>query len=709
MRRIRIDVQGAVQGVGFRPFVSRLASELGLGGWIRNGDQGVSIELEGPRINSFVERLTSDLPPHASIQSLTISDLDAIGFRTFEIRESDASGEKAAIVMPDLATCADCLREILDPQNRRFQYPFTNCTNCGPRYSIVEAIPYDRANTSMRRFAMCIACQAEYSDPHDRRFHAQPNACPDCGPELDRPIRDVAQAIRGGAIVAVKGLGGFHLIVDARNEDSIRRLRARKGREEKPFALMFPTLEAIEQWCELSQLEAKLLRSPQAPIVLVRRRVEVKSAIAPGNPYLGVMLPYTPLHHLLMGELGFPVVATSGNLSQEPICTDERDARERLGGIADQFLTHNRPIVRPVEDSLVRVVLGRPLVLRRARGYAPLPFTLKYEMPRTLATGGHLKNAVAVSIGKQVFLGSHVGDLESSEAVDAFAESASNLIALHEKPIVRVACDAHPDYASTQYAQRLPVTCVPVQHHLAHILACMADNDLTGPALGVAWDGAGLGTDGTIWGGEFLRVENGCFTRVAHLRTFRLPGGDLAARQPRRAALGVLYEIFGDSLPDEPLVQMLRRGVNSPATSSAGRLFDAVASLLGIRDVSFFEGQAAMELEFAAEAAPTDESYPLSFDGRILDWEPMIRLILIDRSNAAARFHNTLAEAVVTVARHTGEERVVLSGGCFQNRYLTERIVEKLTEAGFRSYWHQHIPPNDGGIAVGQIVAASGS
>jgi hydrogenase maturation protein HypF len=709
VKRLRIEVRGAVQGVGFRPFVHRLAGELGLAGWVSNGGQGVSIELEGQEVDVFIGRLQSELPPRASVQSLAISQLDPVGYRGFEIRESDGLSEKTAIITPDIATCADCLREMLDPRDRRFHYPFTSCTNCGPRYSILETLPYDRGNTSMRLFEMCCACRTEYDDPDDRRFHAQPNACPDCGPRLDRPIRDAADAIRRGAIVAVKGLGGFHLMVDARNNAAISRLRQRKGREEKPFALMFPSLEAVQDWCDVSQSESRLLMSPEAPIVLLRRRIEVTPAIAPGNPYLGIMLPYTPLHYLLMKELGCPVVATSGNLSQEPICIDEHEATERLGSIADEFLMHNRPIVRPVDDSVVRIMLGRELILRRARGYAPLPFTFRREMPRTLATGTHLKNAVAVSMGRQIFLGPHVGDLESSEGSDAFEKSVAALAALHETPMVRVSHDAHPDYRSTQYAQRLPLARVPVQHHFAHVLACMADNDLDGPVLGVAWDGAGLGTDGTIWGGEFLRVENGRFVRVAHFRTFRLPGGDRAAREPRRSALGILYEIFGDTLPDEPLIRMLRRGVNSPRTSSTGRLFDAVASLIRIRDRCSFEGQAAMELEFAAEAEPSDDTYPVELHGEVLDWEPMIRMILNDPSNAAARFHNSLAAAIVSVARETGEECVVLSGGCFQNRCLTERTVKALGGAGFKPYWHQRIPPNDGGIAVGQIVAAAWS
>jgi hydrogenase maturation protein HypF len=712
VKRLRIEVRGGVQGIGFRPFVHRLAGELGLAGWVSNGCQGVSIEVEGAHVHAFVERLQAEPPPRAIIQSIDVSHLDPIGYPgIFEIRESDESESKTAVVMPDIATCADCLREVFDPQNRRFQYPFTNCTNCGPRYSIIEAVPYDRANTSMRSFEMCDACQAEYDDPCNRRFHAQPNACPKCGPRLDRPIRDVAEAIRRGAIVAIKGLGGFHLMVDARNDANVRRLRERKVREAKPFALMFASLEDVEAYCDISAAESRILRSPEAPIVLLRRRLNIglAAAIAPGNPYLGVMLPYTPLHHLMMSQLGFPVVATSGNLSDEPICIDEREAIDRLCGVADEFLMHNRAIVRPVEDSVVRVMLGRELILRRARGYAPLPLTVRREMPRTLATGAHLKNAVAVSTGSQVFLGPHVGDLETKEAVDAFEKSATSLAALHGAPLARVSCDAHPDYISRQYAERLLVPRVFVQHHFAHVLACMVDNDLDGPALGVAWDGNGLGTDGTLWGGEFLRVEEGSFTRVAHLRTFALPGGDRAAREPRRAALGVLYEIFGDALPDEPLLRMLRRSVNSPRTSSAGRLFDAVASFLGLRDRCSFEGQAAMDLEFAVEADPSDDTYPLPSEGGVLDWEPMVRIILKDPSKAAARFHNTLAEAIVTVARDIGEERVVLSGGCFQNRYLTERTVTALRTAGFRPYWHHRIPPNDGGIAVGQILAASWS
>ena len=709
MKRLRIDVSGAVQGVGFRPYVHHLAGELGLYGWVRNGGHGVSIEVEGANADAFLERLQVAPPPRAIIQSIEVSKLDSAGYCRFEIRESDESGQRTAVVMPDIATCADCLREVFDSRNRRFCYPFTNCTNCGPRYSIFEALPYDRANTSMRSFEMCSDCRTEYHDSADRRFHAQPNACANCGPRLDRPISAIAEVIRHGAIAAVKGLGGVHLMVDARNDGAIRRLRQRKGREEKPFALMFPSLEAVEDWCDVSLAESRLLMSPAAPIVLLRRRIDVTPAIAPGNPYLGVMLPYTPLHHLLMKELGFPVVATSGNLSQEPICIDEREATERLGSIADEFLMHNRPIVRPVDDSVVRIMLGRELVLRRARGYAPLPFTLKREIPRTLATGAHMKNAVAVSVGRQVFLGPHLGDLESSEASDAFEKSVAALVALHETPIERVSHDAHPDYRSSQYAQRLSLACVPVQHHFAHVLACMADNDLDGPALGVAWDGAGLGTDGSIWGGEFLRVENGRFMRVAHLRTFCLPGGDRAAREPRRSALGILYEIFGDTLPDEPLVRMIRRGVNSPRTSSMGRLFDAVASIIRIRDRCSFEGQAAMELEFAAEAEPSDDTFPLELHRGVLDWEPMIRIMLDHPSNVAARFHNSLAAAIVSVAREAGEECVVLSGGCFQNRYLTERTVKALGAAGFKPYWHRRIPPNDGGIAVGQIVAAAWS
>ena len=759
--RLKIILRGAVQGVGFRPFVYRLATELGLNGWVSNSGQGVFIEVEGGRdsLRKFLLRLEKDKPPRAIVQSLEPSFLDAIGHGGFEIRESDNRGDKTALILPDIATCADCLREILDPTNRRFRYPFTNCTNCGPRFSIIEKLPYDRANTSMKKFAMCLECEREYHDPLDRRFHAQPNACPKCGPQLklwdengatiseqDNALRRAADAIRAAKTVALKGIGGFQLIADARNEGAVAQLRDRKHREEKPFALMYPALDTVRADCEVSSLEERLLLSPESPIVLlsaIRNRRQsgsdqstITESIAPGNPNLGVMLPYTPLHHLLMSELNFPVVATSGNLSDEPICIDEYEALERLHGIADLFLVHNRPIVRHVDDSIVRVMCGREMLLRRARGYAPLPVRIKSKIvnrePRiVLAVGAHLKNTVALKIDNNVFISQHIGDLETKQAYSAFQHSAQDLPRLYDARIDIVACDMHPDYLSTKFATQLGLPNKPIQHHLAHVVACMAENEIEPPALGVAWDGTGYGLDGTIWGGEFLLVKGDeSFERVAHFRKFRLPGGDRAIKDPRRSALGLLYEIFGDGAWDFPqlvaelseqekslLRQMLEKQINAPLTSSVGRLFDAVTALLGLRQTSSFEGQAAMELEFTRQGDVADAySFVVTATAPIVvDWEPAIRELLDDVAGCAgaglvsAKFHNGLVEAAVDVAKKIGESKIVLSGGCFQNRYLTERIVERLREENFRPYWHQRIPPNDGGISAGQCVAAGQS
>ena len=764
-QRLRVTIRGAVQGVGFRPFVFRLAQELGLTGWVNNSAQGVFIEVEGRHepLQSFLLRIPREIPPRAFIQSLESSWLDPVGFTKFEIRESDTTGAKTALILPDIATCPECLREMLDPANRRHRYPFTNCTHCGPRFSIIESLPYDRPNTTMKQFAMCEACRAEYKDPRDRRFHAQPNACPACGPQLElwdrsgkvlaqreTALQQTVEAIRRGDIAAVKGLGGFHLLVDARNERAARRLRELKHRDEKPFALMVSSLAAAQALCEVSEAEERLLTSPESPIVLLRRREDacgVAEAVAPGNPCLGVMLPYTPLHHLLLAELGFPVVATSGNLAEEPICTDERDALQRLGGIADLFLVHDRPIARHVDDSIVRVVMGREMVLRRARGFAPLPIQLRNQEngnARTqseirnlkpeviLAVGAHLKNSVALSIGNQVFISQHIGDLESAPSLEAFRRVIADFERLYAVSPQQVACDIHPDYLSTKFARQLGLPVREVQHHFAHVVSCMAENELEGPVLGVAWDGTGYGPDGTIWGGEFLLASRHNFQRLAHLRRFRLPGGDSAVREPRRCAAGVLYEIFGDTLsgPDAPAAvkgftrpelqivwQMLHKHLNAPESSSAGRLFDAAAAIAGLRQEMRYEGQAAMELEFAAESAGTDETYPFAIrDGQspwVVDWEPMIRAMLGDAAEGApagrmaAKFHNALAEMIVAVARRAGREQVVLTGGCFQNRYLTERAARRLEEENFRAYWHQRVPPNDGGIALGQMVAAS--
>jgi hydrogenase maturation protein HypF len=772
--RLKLAVRGAVQGVGFRPFVFRLASELKLRGWVNNSPQGVFIEVEGARddLEKFLLRLDSENPERSFIQSLESSWLDVAGYKIFEIRPSETGGHKIALVMPDIATCPDCLRETFDSKNCRHLYPFTNCTNCGPRFSIIESLPCDRANTSMKNFAMCPQCQAEYDDPRDRRFHAQPNACPVCGPRLEfwnaageaifggnEALLAAVNAIRRGKIVAVKGVGGFHLMADARNEKTVGLLRERKHREEKPFALMFPSLGSLKAVCEVSPPEERLLRSPEAPIVLLRRlksqisnhKLQIPEVVAPRNPNLGVMLPSNPLHHLLMAGLKFPVVATSGNLSDEPICTDNREALERLGGIADFFLVHNRPIVRHMDDSIVRVILDREMILRRARGYAPLPIQLRIadcamrnekanngetKSEIVLAVGAHLKNSVALSVGGQVFISQHIGDLETEPASSAFRRVIGDFEKLYEAKPEIVAADLHPDYLSTKFANELKsVRHIGVQHHVAHILSCMAENEIAPPALGVSWDGTGYGTDGTIWGGEFFLVSKSTCERVAHLRPFRLPGGDKAVKESRRVAIGLLYEAFGDAAFEmkflhlfqemspialSALKGMLQRKLNSPLTSSAGRLFDAVASLIGLRQSTRFEGQAAMELEFALEGIETDEAYELRIADcgiknpkpeMILDWQPMIEAILADVKSGvsigeiSAKFHNALAGAIVSVAKSFGLNRVVLSGGCFQNRYLAERVVRRLREENFQPYWHQRVPPNDGGIALGQVAA----
>ncbi len=771
-RREQIFVRGMVQGVGFRPFIYRLATAIGLDGWVKNSPQGVAIEAEGESamLDEFLRRIPPESPPLSSIRSLEHTRLDPVGLDSFEIRPSARDGVPDSPVLPDIATCPDCLREISDPSERRYRYPFTNCTNCGPRFSIILSLPYDRTRTTMKEFTMCPGCRREYDDPADRRFHAQPIACPVCGPQLrllgargelladrDDALLAAAAAVASGKIVAVKGLGGFHLVADAANDGSVGELRRRKGREEKPFALMYPSLDALRRDCEIPVAGERLLVSPQAPIVLLKRlgRDQVRPAaggiahsVAPGNPYLGAMLPCTPLHHLLLSELEFPVVATSGNLSDEPICTDEREALRRLRGIADLFLVHDRPIRRHVDDSVARIIAGRAMLIRRARGYAPSPLVVGTASPgdrsRTfLAVGAHLKNTVAIGSGSGICVSQHIGDLGTEESVRAFRDTIGSFRELYDSPHDVVVCDMHPGYASTQYARDDGAPVIGVQHHHAHVCSCMADNDLTGSVLGVSWDGTGYGPDGSVWGGEFLLTDGAAFRRVAALRTFPLPGGDNAVREPGRSALGMLWCLWGDALferedlfpvRDRPvherdiLRRMLGRRLNSPMTSSAGRLFDAVAALLGLRQRSSFEGQAAMELEFIAgdPDAPSDGGlYPFDVvdgakggagarfaPGLVVDWGPMIGAIVDDLAAGvgpgpiSGKFHDTLAEIVIDVARRVGNDRVLLTGGCFQNRYLAERTIARLMESRFTPYWHRNIPPNDGGIAAGQVLCA---
>ncbi len=769
LQRLRLEICGAVQGVGFRPFVYRLAIELGLTGWVLNDTLGVFIEVEGIRtlLESFLERISVEKPPLSMIYHMDALWLDPIGYEQFEICHSAPQGNKSVLVLPDVATCADCLHDMRDPHNRRYRYPFTNCTNCGPRFTIIQALPYDRPHTTMRLFSMCSDCQAEYENPLDRRFHAQPNACPVCGPHVElwsvdgrqhtaeTALRETVAALHAGQIVAVKGLGGFHLMVDARNSAAVARLRERKHRRDKPLALMVRNLDHARLLCEISSQSETLLTSTESPIVLLPRKKDAPLAenIAADTSNLGLMLPYTPLHHLLLQVFDAPIVATSGNLSDEPICTDEHEAIQQLGHIADLFLVHNRPIERHVDDSIVWIIRERVQLLRRARGYAPLPVIVPRPLPVILAVGGHLKNSVALSVTptvdnptySQIFISQHIGDLETPQASDAFERVIADFLRLYEAQPVAIAHDMHPDYVSTRWAveaEKRPaltglaknqnITLIPVQHHHAHLAACLADNGIEGPALGVTWDGTGYGGDGTIWGGEFLLGDVADFRREAHIHPFRLLGGSAAVREPRRIALSLLWEVYGEAMvawdhlavigsftamERKLFAQLLQRGFNAPVTTSVGRLFDGFAALIGLHPYVTFEGQAAMALEHIADVS-VREAYPLAYSHppslpHIIDWRPLIEATLDDLQHSvsqaimAARFHNTLVQAIGEIAKIVAEPRVALTGGCFQNRLLVERSIQCLQNEGFEVILHHQVPPNDGGISLGQVIVAA--
>ncbi|HEY4760382.1 MAG TPA: carbamoyltransferase HypF [Thermoguttaceae bacterium] len=814
-RRLAIAVRGVVQGVGFRPFIYNTALAKGLSGWVLNESDMVRLEVQGDdnALDDFVAALRHKHPPQARIDELVIREIPCEKDHTakFQIQISVSTASPRPTIPADLATCAECVAEIREPAQRRHGYPFTNCTNCGPRWSIIEQLPYDRPRTSMAGFSMCSQCQAEYENPADRRFHAQPIACPQCGPKLELldskgnllvrggdALAHAASLVFQGRVLALKGLGGFQLVVDATSDDAVARLRERKQRPDRPFALMMSTLEEVRYYCNVSEEEARMLTSHQAPIVLLKKLENVKSphpsplpkgegtnekipsiveGVAPGNPYLGVMLPYTPLHYLLMAAIDRPIVCTSGNLSEDPMAISSEEAISRLGSIADVLLTHDRPIVRPVDDSIVRMGPSGFQVLRRARGFAPLPIQLNIPSPTILAVGGHLKNTVALCLGNSsvpraacqpvpmqenrskdaladkrpdfgelsrvvapnltnkttpVVMSAHIGDLDNLLSVQVFQRAIDDLVNFFAVTPDVVACDLHPDYASTRQAESLAakwdVLLVRVQHHHAHVAAAVAEHALEGPVLGLAWDGTGYGTDGTIWGGEALRCDGADFTRLAHLRTFALPGGDRAIREPRRSALAVLYEILGHQATEivadwfssaeiSTLNHMLASGINSPRTSSLGRLFDAVAALCGLSLVISFEGQAAMALEFAAEENEASAySLPLHHDENqilIADWEPMLREILSDRKSRvpvsiiSAKFHNALAEMALGIARFAGLNNVVLTGGCFQNALLSKRVYHRLQREGFSVYLHKEVPPGDGGIALGQIYIAA--
>ncbi len=713
--RLRIRLRGIVQGVGFRPFVHNLAVKHGLNGFVLNSSAGLLTEVEGDpaQLALFRTELEAEAPPLAWIQEVEAAELPPTGEPGFVIRESVAATGEFALISPDVATCHECLADISDPSNRRRGYAFTNCTNCGPRYTIIRDIPYDRPSTTMAVFRMCPACQAEYDDPANRRFHAQPNACPVCGPALSGSIEEAQRRLAAGEILAIKGLGGFHLAVDARNDDAVRRLRARKKRSDKPFAVMVRDLAAVETLCEVEGCDRGALEGPRHPIVILRSRTSWP-AVSPGNPTLGVMLPYTPLHHLLFQNAPYDaLVMTSGNLSEEPIVVDNEEAHQRLSGVADWFLTHNRDIYMRADDSVVRSFEGRPRVLRRSRGYAPQTLDLGRALPELLAVGGELKNAFCLTKGSHAILSQHIGDLENYETLLFFEETLANLKKLFRVNPRAVAHDLHPGYLSTRLALEIPdLPKIGVQHHHAHIASCMLENGLEGEVTGVAFDGTGYGTDGAIWGGEFLVAGYSGFTRRVHLRYAPLAGGDAAIRQPWRSALAYVERVAGVPEQQQRVVRrMIESGLNTVQTSSCGRLFDAVAALTGLRHEVNFEGQAAIELEAIADRT-VEGRYEFCLTDTELDFCPAIAEIAGSREALpviSARFHNTVAEAIVQTCRRIGLPRVCLSGGTFQNTLLLGRTAPALRRAGFEVFLHEKVPPNDGGIALGQAAIAARS
>lgn len=747
--RRRVTVRGIVQGVGFRPAMYRHAVACGVTGLVGNDGLGVFVEVEGAgdAVAAFVEGLCDAAPVLAVVDEVSVEVAEPRGATRFVIVESDASTPAQTLLSPDLAPCSDCLAELADPADRRHRYPFLNCTNCGPRYSIVRRLPYDRATTTMADFVMCERCAAEYEDPLDRRFHAQPTCCADCGPALslrdgsgrsvasDAPLSEAVDRLRRGEVVAVKGLGGYHLAVDAGDEDAVARLRARKHREDKPFALLVESVTAARRIARVDETEADLLTDPARPIVLLARadRGSIAPSVAPGSRSLGIMLPPTPLHVLLAADVARPLVLTSGNRSSEPIVTDDDEALDRLAGIADAYLVHDRPIQVRVDDSVTRVVGDRQIVMRRARGLAPRPVRVARRFRRhTLAVGAQLKSTVCLGRDDLAFVSQHLGDLENHATYESFVGSIDHLCHLFGVDPEVVAHDLHPDMTSTSHARAIDgVEHVEVQHHHAHIASCLADNEVDGPVIGVAFDGLGLGVDGSIWGGEILHADLLGFDRLGHLAAVPMPGGDAAVREPwRMAAVHVArcldtHEIEALDVFSRhrerwaAITSMAASGLNAPLTSSAGRLFDAVASLVGLRDEVTYEGQAAIELE---QAVDLDEAG--RYGAALLDGEPfeidtasIIRGVADDVAagasvgTVAARFHNTVLELIADGAERarqsTGTVRVALSGGVFQNALLVERVTTRLAADGFEVVTHRQFPANDGGISLGQAVVAA--
>jgi hydrogenase maturation protein HypF len=747
----RLDVRGTVQGVGFRPWVYRLAREAGLTGRVRNGSEGVTIEAFGPEdaLDRFAQRLRRELPPAAFLDTLDWTPIPVEAADDFVIARSDPGGERRVSIPPDLATCAECAAEIADPADRRYRYPFTNCTACGPRFTIARAVPYDRATTSMAAFEMCEACRGEYERPDDRRFHAEPNACPACGPRLAAldacgspagegdPIAAAAAALREGRIVALKGIGGFHLACDATSAEAVRRLRERKRRDEKPFAVMVRDVAAARDAAHVGPAERRLLESVERPIVLLPRLPDspLCDDIAPGNPLVGLFLPYSPLHHLLLADAGRPLVMTSGNLAGEPIAWRNANAVDRLAGIADLFLVHDRDIETPCDDSVARVVAGSPVFLRRARGGVPRPLRLRNRVSRpVLACGAALKNTFCFAVGDEAWLGPHIGDLEGLETCLAYEAAIDRMQRFLGVDVEVIAHDLHPDYLSTRYALARPEAVrVGVQHHHAHVASAMAEHGLQGPVLGVAYDGTGYGPDGGAWGAEILLASMRGFERVATFRAIPLAGGDTAIREPWRIALALADEAFDGEAPIDRLPlfravppgriatvrRMIAARVATPLASGMGRYFDGLGALGLGRALSTYEGQVALEWNLAADPAVHD-AYPFALDTASRPWtadlRPTVRRAIDDllagRAPAlvSARFHNTIADATTQIVRLALAEisrlPVVLTGGCFQNARLAEGILARLAPAA-RVFTHSTVPPGDGGISLGQAVVAA--
>jgi len=746
-KRIRacVHIEGIVQGVGFRPFVYNLARTNDLSGWVLNSEQGVSLEVEGPQhnIDQFLSGL-SHPPRLAVIEKTEVSYQVPVGYTNFEIRQSMTGSERLTLISPDIATCPECLGELFDPDDRRFRYPFTNCTNCGPRFTIIEDIPYDRKFTTMDSFEMCPRCSREYHDPTDRRFHAQPNACPVCGPSLrllsgagrELPSADIFEEVisllKQEQIIAIKGLGGFHLACDATNERAVSRLRERKYREDKPFAVMCRNTETAAQCCRLSSLGKRLLEGKERPIVVLPKKEPnpIAYSVAPHQRTVGVMLPYTPLHHLLFAEGLDVLVMTSGNVSDEPITFYTDEAMVRLAGIADYFLTHNRAIHTRCDDSVVQPNGGTFTFLRRSRGYAPAPIKLPRKGRSVLGCGAEIKNAFCLTRGDNAFVSHHIGDMENTETLDSFEQGIELFTKMFQVVPELVVYDLHPEYLATRYAKRLGIPAAGLQHHAAHALSCMAEHGITGRTLAVVMDGTGYGDDGAVWGGEFLELDVHTYRRRGHLRYIPLPGGEKAAREPWRMAAAYLARIYGGleslSIPFTEtldydrwsrLEMAMDAKINCPPCSSAGRLFDAVSALIGVRELVNYEGQAAVELEQIADQRDR-EAYPFDVnfqEGRyILDPDPVIMAVVKDLqatvppSRISSRFHTTMARMVLEVAarlrRDTGINDVVLSGGVFQNALLTTRVLALLEEKGFAVFTHHKVPPNDGGICLGQAL-----